>query len=130
MDGQIYDLKVILTSLNCLNMFEEAPTSESASHLLLASYYTQSRLVKITDNHRDTAKREHDKLKNEIRGGMYGPLNKPLIANIFYLKPTQENINLVYFILPQSYIANNDNAEPASKVEYEETKTETGTKKT
>ena len=61
---------------------------------------------------------------------MYGPLNKPLIANIFYLKPTQETVNFVYFVLPQSCIANKNNAGSASKVEYEETETETETKKT
>ena len=37
MDGQIYDLNVILKSLNYFYMFEEAPTRETESHLLLAS---------------------------------------------------------------------------------------------
>ena len=130
MNGQIYNLNVMLKSLNYLNVLEETPTRESASHLLLATYYTQPRLVKIIDNHQDTAAREHYKLKSEIRGGMYGPLNKSLIANIFYLKPTQETINFVYFVLPQSCIANNNNAGSASKVEYEETKTATKKTKT
>ena len=115
------ELNQLLKNLN-YNLFEPDPTKESASHILLTSYYIQPKFIKIINNHHNTTTGAHNQLTTEVYNGLYGPLNKPLFTKTFYLKPSKEAIEAINFFFPQ--------VNTASKVEYEETETETKTKKT